>query len=125
MYQSPIEIIQGQMVTEYENGILRAVQKYDIHCNKEELTKALMYDRNQYDKGYKDRDAEIIRCKDCKYWDNEDDANRCKHEYGGMWAKPNAYCSYAERKTDRDCSHCTHHTEQGCTKWECEFEVKK
>ena len=22
----------------------------------------------------------------------------------------------------RDCENCVHHTEQGCTKWECEFE---
>ena len=69
--------------------------------------------------------GELVRCKDCKYWDNDDDANRCKHEYGGMWAKPNAYCSYAERKDERDCPNCTHHTEQGCTKWECEFERKE
>ena len=22
----------------------------------------------------------------------------------------------------RDCDHCTHHTDNGCTKWDCEFE---
>jgi hypothetical protein len=41
---------------------------------------------------------EIVQCKDCKWWDNNDDANRCTHECGGMWAKPNAFCSYGERR---------------------------
>ena len=134
MYQSPIEIIQGQLMTEYENGILRAVQNYDIHCNKEELTKALMYDRNQYEKGYKDRDAEIIRCKDCKYFAKDIFKDVItKQFYGGCdyWCDDgdyglvkdeNGYCAWAERKTDRDCDNCVHHTDNGCTKWDCEFE---
>lgn len=42
--------------------------------------------------------VEVVRCKDCKYWDNHDDANRCKHESGGMWAKPDAFCCYGERR---------------------------
>lgn len=95
MYQSPIEIIQGQLMTEYENGVLKAVQKYDIHCNKEELIKALMYDRNQYEKGYKDRDAEIIRCKDCK--------NRYSYAYCPSVLETNDddFCSYAEGKKEK------------------------
>ncbi len=63
---------------------------------------------------------DIVPCKECKWWDNNDDANRCTHEDGGMWAKPNAFCSYGERaNTDqhniklysgcRDCSY-----ELGC-----------
>ena len=28
-------------------------------------SKALQYDRGQYQKGYKDRDDEIVRCRDC------------------------------------------------------------
>ena len=41
--------------------------------------------------------VEVVRCKDCRWWDNEDDAERCTHEYCSMWAKPNGYCSYGER----------------------------
>ena len=65
MYESPIEIIVGEMQTEYENGILKAVQKYDIHCNKEELTKALAYDRDQYRKGYEDGKASVPQWVPC------------------------------------------------------------
>ena len=25
----------------------------------------------------------------------------------------------------RDCENCVHHTEQGCTKWDCEFERRQ
>ena len=42
-------------------------------------------------------EPEIVRCKDCKWWDNEDDAERCTHKYCSMWAKPDGYCSYGER----------------------------
>lgn len=41
--------------------------------------------------------VEIVRCKDCKWWDNDGDAERCTHKYGGMWAKSDGYCSYGER----------------------------
>ncbi len=68
MYQSPIGIIQKELATRYENGVLKAVQDFGFIVDAGELTKALMFDRNQYEKGYKDRDSEIIRCKDCKYF---------------------------------------------------------
>ena len=44
--------------------------------------------------------VEVVRCKDCKWWDNEDDAERCTHKYNTMWAKPDEYCSYGERKEE-------------------------
>ena len=41
---------------------------------------------------------EIVRCQECKYWDNEDDAQRCSYAHNGLhWAKPNDFCSYGER----------------------------
>lgn len=38
----------------FDNDIYKAVQDVGINVNKEELLKALRYDRNQYDKGYSD-----------------------------------------------------------------------
>lgn len=67
-YQSPIDIIMGQMNMSYENGICKAVQNVGVNVDKNELLKALQYDREQYQKGYEDRDSEIIRCKDCKHY---------------------------------------------------------
>lgn len=54
MYQSPIDVIVGKMQTKFENGVLEAVQKQGIFVDKEELIKALQYDREQYEKGYAD-----------------------------------------------------------------------
>ena len=57
-YESPIKIIQQQLheqiQMDFENNIMKAVQSYAIDVNKEELLKALKYDREQYDKGFSD-----------------------------------------------------------------------
>ena len=57
-YKSPIEVVvdemHSQMVCDYENGIMKAIQRYNINVDKEELIKALQYDRQQYEKGYQD-----------------------------------------------------------------------
>lgn len=58
MYKSPIEIIatplQIQRDTQCENEIVRAVQNIGVNVDKAELKRALQYDRNQYNEGYKD-----------------------------------------------------------------------
>lgn len=42
---------------------------------------------------------ELVRCKDCKYWDNHDGGERCLNTIVFLsWAQPNSYCSYGERK---------------------------
>lgn len=60
MYESPINQILGEMQITYENECLKAVQSVGFDVNKEELAKALMYDRNQYEKGYADAIQEFI-----------------------------------------------------------------
>ena len=70
MYQGPINIIeniQNAINESIDSQTLKAVLEVGIYVDKDELLKALAYDRGQYRKGYEDRDAEIIRCKDCKY----------------------------------------------------------
>ena len=61
-YEAPIEInieedipdLGSMAVSEIENMICSAVLKVGITVDKEELIKALRYDRGQYDKGYQD-----------------------------------------------------------------------
>lgn len=65
-YQSPIDVIMGQMNISYENEICKAVKNVGVNVDKNELLKVLQYDRGQYQKGYADRDSEIVRCKDCR-----------------------------------------------------------
>ena len=63
MYESPIDIIyndiQYKVVEEFDKNVVSAVQSYGIDVNKEELLKALRYDRQQYEKGYADAKAEL------------------------------------------------------------------
>lgn len=58
MYESPINFIFGdiqtQIVKQQEEEMYMAVQKCGVNVNKEELMKALQYDREQYEKGYED-----------------------------------------------------------------------
>jgi hypothetical protein len=54
MYESPVNIIYGEMQTQIEGDVFKAIQNVGIDVNEEELLKALQYDREQYSKGYKD-----------------------------------------------------------------------
>ena len=53
-YKSPIDIMRARMQMDLENNIFKAVEKVGINVDKEELIKALQYDREQYDKGFAD-----------------------------------------------------------------------
>ena len=103
MYKSPIDIIYGQIETQMEGDILRAVQKYGINVDKEELIRALQYDREQYNKGYADAKAELVRCKDCKkaleYTLMADRPKLvCTNTVNWRAIEPDHFCSYGERR---------------------------
>ena len=81
MYKSPIELIYKDAQYRMEKGIFYAIQKVDINVDRDELLKALAYDRGQYEKGYEDAKAErkrgewigkpiagycTVRCSVCK-----------------------------------------------------------
>ena len=53
-YKSPITMIVGEMETKMEADTMSVIQRYGIDVNKDELIKALNYERQQYDVGYKD-----------------------------------------------------------------------
>lgn len=62
-YNSPVEIIAHQMQTQYEtdvNNVVKCVLSYGINVDKDELIKALKYDRQQYEKGYNDGVKEFV-----------------------------------------------------------------
>lgn len=74
-YQSPISIIYQDMMHKLneslEQNVCTAIQRYGIEVDKDELIKALQYDRQQYDKGYSDAmmsAVKVVRCKDCKWF---------------------------------------------------------
>ena len=108
MYKSPIELlvteIQHQIVKQQDEEIYKAVLNYVPNVDKEELIRALQYDRDQYEKGYADgkRDAmaELVRCKDCKYWKEEKDLGMFCTHWGSTLTESQAedFCSYGERR---------------------------
>ena len=53
-YESPIKQFVSEMQTTYENNAIKAVQKVGFDIDKNELVKALAYDRAQYSKGFED-----------------------------------------------------------------------
>ena len=54
MYESPINMIISKLYTNIESECMKAVQRCGFDVDKEELAKALKYDREQYEKGYMD-----------------------------------------------------------------------
>ena len=62
MYISPIEIIYGNAQTQIEGDTLKAIHSYGINVDKDELIKALNYDRDQYNQGFNDAIEEVMKC---------------------------------------------------------------
>lgn len=64
MYESPIKLvvqdIETQMVQKEEQTILEAIRKCGVVVDKNELIKAINYERNQYSKGYKDGVNDVV-----------------------------------------------------------------
>lgn len=41
----------------------------------------------------------VVRCRDCKWWHEDDDVGHCDNPDGlDNYAKPDDFCSYGERK---------------------------
>lgn len=61
MYKAPIELISLPPKFDIDGYIYKAVVKCGVSVDKDELIKALQYDRDQYNKGYADAKAEVAR----------------------------------------------------------------
>lgn len=109
MYKSPIEVlltdIQHQIAQKQDEQIYNAVVSVGVNVDKEELIRALQYDRDQYNKGYADgrRDAidELVHCQNCEFckYNSSSEAYKCM-SLNGMYGtvEPDGFCSYGVRK---------------------------
>lgn len=87
------------MQCQIEGEIYKAVMKVGVNVDKGELLKALQYDRNQYQKGYADRDSKIVRCDECKYAEFKGTPNvKCSKYYGAGGTR--WFCADGERESD-------------------------
>lgn len=119
MYKSPITIIESTIdsfnkaiIKQKDDAIFAEIQhSFGVDLDREELIRALKYDRDQYNKGYADgiRDAreELVRCKECKHFDKlfkGDVVNKIgtcylrKAEGIETAQSCDDFCSYGERK---------------------------
>ena len=120
-YESPITVafknIRNQVNLVIENDIWKAVVNIGVAVDKDELMKALKYDREQYDRGYSDgftdgfeaADKSIVRCKDCKHYLTDDIECPCNIGLADAtpdaqytWEpKPDWFCADGERREDK------------------------
>lgn len=52
MYESPITVIAREAQHRFEDDVWKAVLKCDIFVDKQELERALAYDRGQFEAGF-------------------------------------------------------------------------
>ena len=113
MYKSPIEMfmsdIQHQIEKQKDDEIYKAVVSVGINVDKEELLRALRYDRQQYEQGFLAGKAAtmdaIVRCAECvsfrPYMEDRYSKGDCDHPGGlGKAVCPKDYCSCGERRND-------------------------
>lgn len=105
MYESPIKIIQRDVEAQLVGDVLHITREAGVVVDKEELLRALRYDREQYEKGWDDAMRSIVRCEECVKavrhevfpW-----SRRCKVEDCRFSHKKTHFCSYGERRTDEN-----------------------
>lgn len=117
MYESPIKVDGSySLAEEAEQEMRKLINAEEAHImykvnlvvdvDKEELIKALRYDRNQYEKGYSDRDSEIVRCKDCIHNPHCSNDDICPFVDSDGYVKefPNDdfFCRYGKRRDDEE-----------------------
>ena len=53
-YESPIRLIENDLNKSIEDNVMAVILTYGIEVDREELIRALRFDREQYDRGYRD-----------------------------------------------------------------------
>ena len=107
-YESPIQVVCREMQNTFDSDVMKAVLSYGISVDKDELIRALQYDRDQYEKGFADgvranlgEDvAPVVRCKDCQYYDGGECVNPNVYMSDGahLYMSQDDFCSYGERR---------------------------
>lgn len=109
MYRSPIDLNISQVIEQqakeaaekFDNLIFNAVYEVVPSVDKEELFRALHYDRDQYNKGFVDGKAaamnELVVCRDCKWFREKTEFLDRHCTLVGNCVDEDHFCSYGER----------------------------
>ena len=106
MYNSPIKILYGSTQRGIEDEVFKAILSYGIQVDKDELIRALAYDRDQYNRGFNDgimaAADELVRCKDCKHYEihRPKVLENCERNGHLIPVSPDGFCCFGERRSD-------------------------
>ena len=113
MYESPVTILYDRVAKaaneRLEDHIMREIHRVGVIVDKDELIRAMNYDRRQYQKGYQDGKAaaiaELIHCRECKYCDTSSLGGRyCQlwdvDDYEEAFVEDDDFCSKGERRIE-------------------------
>ena len=79
-YDSPLSLVTQSIMEnigkQFDDMTYQAIQKVGIDVDRDKLLEALQQDKKRYEEaycrganeGYKRRDDELIRCRDCQYF---------------------------------------------------------
>lgn len=70
-YKSPIQVMMTDLETQLEGEILTATRKVGVHVDRHELIQALKGDREQYQKGYRDGQTEVVIVSRLYRWSDD------------------------------------------------------
>ena len=108
-YDSPFEIILNGITTQIakktDEMTFKAIQQAGITVDKDKLLEILRQDSDRYREayhrgyasGYQKRDDDIVKCKDCRYWNKSNSEGFCPYHFN---AKEEWYCADGDRKED-------------------------
>ena len=111
-YDSPFDLVISDIATQAAKSIdemcWQAVQRVGINVDKEKLLIALRQDAeryreayaNGYDTGYENRDDEIVRCKDCKWYQVSVYKPLAVCDAAHRAPGPDWFCADGERRDD-------------------------
>lgn len=116
-YQSPISLeidierIADEIITNRDEAIVKYVNKIGVTVEKDELIKALKYDREQYEKGYADgrRSAErsFGRCtEESRYFHCSECGYGVMDVYEGNYSKKNEVLVFEKGHEWKFCPNC-------------------
>ena len=113
-YESPIKLCVEEMAIEaakdMDDFVLQAIDRVcaTVTVDRDEVLRALRYDRDQYDKGFADGKAaamdELVRCAECRYYKQNRYSTkrdmRCQCWTDWLPTEPDDFCSYGEKRDD-------------------------
>lgn len=99
-YESPIKAFVENVNAQLDGEVLKAVQRVGIDVDRDELIKALQYDRDQYYRGFhagaQVYEDTMVFCENCRFFERgKDGFGNCTVHFA--MANEKDYCSWGRR----------------------------